>query len=140
MEKNSFLVMSPGRMGGEGIELILDYLRMCLHLDIIKFNRMLSQIQKYEEELWDLYGIMGEADACIAVAEYRAFLPEYECPKFQRKQEICTKDMYHPLIEDAVSNSLDMIFTFCNSFVSYSSICPSRIFSASCMVYSLLTD
>ena len=108
MEKNSFLVMSPGRMGGEGIELILDYLRMCLHLDIIKFNRMLLQIQKYEEELWDLYRIMGEADACIAVAEYRAFLAKYGYPEFQKKQEICTKDMYHPLIADAVPNSLEM--------------------------------
>lgn len=108
MEKNSFLLMSPGRMGGEGIELILDYLRMCLHLDIIKFNRMLLQIQKYEEELWSLYGIMGEADAYIAVAEYRAFLPQWECPKFHNKQEICTRDMYHPLIHDAVSNSLEM--------------------------------
>lgn len=108
MEKNSFLVMSPGRMGGEGLELILDYLRMCLHLDIIKFNRMLTQLQKYEEELWTLYRIMGETDAYIGVAEYRAFLPETTCPKFQKEQNIFATDMYHPLIENAVSNSLDM--------------------------------
>lgn len=108
MEKNSFLLMSPGRMAGEGLELILDYLRMCLHLDIIKFNRMLSQLQKYEEELWTLYRIMGEADTCIAIAEYRAFLPKVVYPEFQKEQKICAEDMYHPLIENAVSNSLDM--------------------------------
>lgn len=108
MEKNSFLVMSPGRMGGEGLELILDYLRMCFHLDIIKFNRMLSQLQKYEKELWNLYRIMGEADACIAIAEYRAFLPQTVCPEFQREKGIEVKDVYHPLIENAVPNSLKM--------------------------------
>lgn len=108
MEKNSFLVMSPGRMAGEGLELILDYLRMCLHLDIIKFNRMLLQLQQYEDELWNLYRIMGETDACIAVAEYRAFLPETVCPEFQMETNIYTVDMYHPLIENAVPNSLDM--------------------------------
>lgn len=108
MEKNSFLVMSPGRMGGEGLELILDYLRMCFHLDIIKFNRMLSQLQQFEEELWNLYRIAGETDACIAVVEYRAFLPQRACPEFQREKSIVVKDMYHPLIENAVSNSLDM--------------------------------
>lgn len=108
MEKNSYLVMSPGRMAGEGLELILDYLRMCLHLDIIKFNRMLLQIQQYEEELWELYRIVGETDACIAIAEYRAFLPETVCPEFEQEKRIDTKDMYHPLIENAVPNSLDM--------------------------------
>jgi len=108
MEKNSFLVMSPGRMAGEGLELILDYLRMCFHLDIIKFNRMLLQLQQYEDELWKLYRIMGETDACIAIAEYRAFLPETVCPEFQQKTNIYTEGMYHPLIENAVPNSLDM--------------------------------
>ena len=106
--KNSYLVMSPGRMGGEGLELILDYLRMCLHLDIIKFNRMLLQLQQYEDELWDLYRIIGETDACIAVAEYRAFLPETVCPEFRQEKNICARNMYHPLIENAVPNSLNM--------------------------------
>ena len=108
IEKNSFLVMSPGRMGGEGVELILDYLRMCLHLDIIKFNRMLRQIQQYEKEIWTLYEILGEADACIAVAEYRAFLPYATVPVFHKEKKIEASDMYHPLIENAVSNSLNM--------------------------------
>ena len=108
MEKNSFLVMSQGRLVGEGMELILDYLRMCFHLDIIKFNRMLLQLQKYEDELWSLHRIVGETDACIAVAEYRDFLPETVCPEFEHAKKIYAKDIYHPLIENAVPNSLDM--------------------------------
>lgn len=108
IEKNSFLVMSPGRMGGEGLELILDYLRMCLHLDIIKFNHMLRQIQQYEKEIWLLYEVLGETDACIAIAEYRAFLPQTAIPIFHKEKNIDVLDMYHPLIENAVSNSLEM--------------------------------
>ena len=106
--KNSFLVMSPGRMAGEGLELILDYLRMCLHLDIIKFNNMLLQLQKQEEEIWKLYEIMGDADACIAIAEYRASLPVVTCPVFHEEKLISMINGYHPLIEDAVPNSLEM--------------------------------
>ena len=108
MEKNSFLVMSPGRMAGEGLELILDYLRMCFHLDIIKFNCMLLQLQQYEDKLWCLYRIIGETDACIAIAEYRAFLPETICPTICQGKNICARDIYHPLIENAVANSLGM--------------------------------
>lgn len=109
MEKNSFLVMSPGRMAGEGAELLLDYLRMCFHLDIIKFNRMLLQLQQYESELWSLHRIIGETDTYIAIAEYRAFLPETVCPKFTQNKNIYAKDIYHPLIENAVPNSLNMV-------------------------------
>lgn len=109
MEKNSFLVMSPGRMAGEGAELLLDYLRMCFHLDIIKFNHMLLQLQQYESELWSLHRIIGETDTYIAIAEYRAFLPETVCPKFTQNKNIYAKDIYHPLIENAVPNSLNMV-------------------------------
>ena len=108
IRKNSYLVMSPGRLGGEGLELILDYFRMCFHLDIIKFNKMLLQLQNYENEIWKMYEIMGKTDACIAITCYRAFLPENCNPKFQEISQIIMEDGYHPLIENAVANSLDM--------------------------------
>lgn len=107
-EKNSFWVMSPGRMVGEGVELVLDYLRMCFHLDIIKFNNMLLQLQKQEEEIWRLYEILGETDTCIAITEYRAFLPQVVCPRFHEDRKIWMKKGYHPFIENAVPNSLNM--------------------------------
>ena len=106
IRKNSYLVMSPGRMAGEGLELILDYLRMCLHLDIIKFNRMLSGLQQYEKELWNLYEILGEIDAYIAVAQYREYLSKICCPTFVQDKEIEMVDGYHPLIEKPVCNSI----------------------------------
>ena len=108
VRKNSYLVMSPGRMNGEGLELILDYLRMCLHLDIIKFNKMLSGLQQYESQVWKLYEIMGEIDACIAIACYRASMEHISTPEFVQKREIEMISGYHPLIENPVSNSLVM--------------------------------
>ena len=106
IRKNSYLVMSPGRMAGEGLELILDYLRMCLHLDIIKFNRMLTGLQQYEKELWSLYEILGEIDAYIAVAQYREYLSKTCCPTFVQNKEMEMVEGYHPLIENPVCNSI----------------------------------
>lgn len=106
IRKNSYLVMSPGRMVGEGLELILDYLRMCLHLDIIKFNRMLTGLQQYEKELWSLYEILGEIDAYIAVAQYREYLSKTCCPIFVQDKEMEMVEGYHPLIENPVCNSI----------------------------------
>lgn len=108
VQKNSFLVMSAGRMAGEGIELVLDYLRMCLHLDIIKFNNMLQQLQQNEEKIWKLYEILGEADACTAIVQYRKFLNKTCKPKFIKEQKVIANEVYHPLVEKAVPNSLHM--------------------------------
>ena len=121
-QKHSYLVMSSGRMSGNGFEVILDYLRMCLHLDIIKFNQMLCEIQKHIHKIWRLYEIAGEVDACIAIGEYRAFLQSYCIPtfscsdgniflcdsKFQTKRKIQMQQGYHPLVEQAVPNSVTL--------------------------------
>lgn len=108
VQKHSFLVMSPGRMAGEGLELILDYLRMCLHLDIIKFNRMLSELKKQEAKIWMLYEILGELDACIAIDCYRSFLKQFCVPEFWKEKKLQTEEMYHPLVKNAVPNSFAM--------------------------------
>lgn len=108
VRKNSFLVMSPGRMEGEGLELILDYLRMCFHLDIIKFNKMLTGIQQYQNEVWKLFEILGETDSCIAVACYRASMKKVCVPEFVQEKTVEMAEGYHPLVENPVTNSLRM--------------------------------
>ncbi len=108
VQKNSFLVGVPGRMAGEGIELILDYLRMCLHLDLIKFNQMLYELQQKENEIWKLYEILGEADACTAIVQYRKFLKQTCKPEFENKKQFFARGIYHPLLENPVSNSFSM--------------------------------
>lgn len=104
--KNSFLLLSRGRMAGQGFELILDYLRMCLHLDRIKFNSMLSYFQKNKEEIWKTYSILGELDSCIALGAYRAYLPGYCTPVFEESSKMDMVEGYHPLLEHPVKNSL----------------------------------
>ncbi len=106
--KNSFLLMSRGRLAGQGLELILDYLRMCFHLDMIKFNSMLSIFQQNSSQLWKTYEILGELDGCLAIGAYRAFLPVYCIPDFWEKREMDMEEGYHPLLKKAVSNTLHM--------------------------------
>lgn len=106
--KNAFLVVSRGNMAGQGMEVILDYLRMCFHPDIIKFNSMLKQLQQHMDELWEIYALLGKLDSCLAIGEYRTYLSFYCIPRFQDEKEIILEKAYHPLVEKAVPNSLDM--------------------------------
>ena len=106
--KHSYLLGSGRGAGGQELEIILDYLRMCFHLDIIKFNSMLSQLQQRINSLWELYALLGELDSCIAIGAYRAWLPGWCTPVFTEKREILLKEGYHPLVENPVPNSLIM--------------------------------
>lgn len=107
-QKNSFLVLSRGRLSGQGMELILDYLRMCFHLDIIKFNSMLKQLQQDMDGIWEIYALLGELDSCLAIGAYRASLPVWCVPQFADNAGIIMDEGYHPLVSEAVPNSLRM--------------------------------
>jgi hypothetical protein len=110
--RQAFWLMPSGSTLGEGLEVVLSYLRMCFHPDIIKFNHMITQIRGHGEEIWQLYELLGEWDSCTAIAWYRAFLPVYCIPQVEEKlpgeAELVLEEVYHPLIPSAVPNSLRM--------------------------------
>ena len=104
----SFLVMSGNRMSGSGnpLDMLLDYLRMGFHLDLIKFNQMLSEVRKHIKDIDQMITVAGRIEAMIAVGAYRASLQEYCVPEFVKENSIDTKDMYHPLIKEPVKNDM----------------------------------
>lgn len=106
LEKKSFLLLSPGRMSGQGFELILDYIRMIFHLDIIQFNRILGKVKENRDKIKLLHHYIGEIDACLAIAEYRETLPFWTVPEISDIKEIHIKQGYHPLIKKPVANDL----------------------------------
>ncbi len=103
----SYLLMSPGRMSGDMMEIGLDYLRMFFHLDIIKFNSMLSEVYKYRTEIDSMLTIIGQLDACLSVGEFRTFLIDYCIPKYEAKI-YRAKELYHPLLQNPVKNDVDV--------------------------------
>lgn len=91
------------------LELLMDYLRLLFHADIIKFNSMLKCLQGHIDEIEELRAIYGRFDTAIAVASYRNAL-EVSCrPVFMDESIVCIKieDGYHPLIKEAVKNSIE---------------------------------
>lgn len=106
-ERFSFLIMSKGRMMGNQAELLIDYLRMFLHLDILKFNSMYHEIQKQYDKICHMVTIIGWIDTIIAIGEYREYLGDYCIPEFQ-KDQYDTGEMYHPLLEHPVKNSFQI--------------------------------
>lgn len=96
----------------DGIETIfISYLKLFFHVDFIKFYSMLKQVTGHEKEIDELFTTMGELDAMIAIASFREFLPYYCEPVLDKKNEnthisMEVKDMYHPMIDNPVANSI----------------------------------
>ncbi len=102
------MVMSIGRNGGSMEEAILMYVRMIFHFDLIKFNQMLKEVKTKTAECESLFHGLGEIDACIAIASFREALPYYSVPELLEttNRKMVLDNVYHPMIPDAVSNSI----------------------------------
>ena len=111
MRRNSFWVMSPGRgstnASGNPIEILMDYIRMVFHVDLIKFNGMLKHLRGHIEDVDALIRITGFLETAISVWAFRQSLEEGYClPEFVEKMEIEMEEGYHPLLEKPVKNSI----------------------------------
>lgn len=107
-KRGSFIIMSGGRMSGSGnpLDMFFDFVRMGFHLDLIKFNQMLSEIRKHISDIDNMITILGKIEAMIAIGEYRASLEEYCMPVFSKEMVLHADELYHPLINEPVKNTI----------------------------------
>lgn len=106
----SYIVMSGARMtntGGNPLDMLLDFVRMGFHLDLIKFNQMLSEVRKHINEIDGMITTLGKIEAMIAIGEYRELHP-YCIPEFADQKEIEVQELYHPLLSEPVANDFSI--------------------------------
>ena len=92
-------------------KVILVYLKMIFHIDLIKLYAMLHTVKEKKETLIHLLCAMGEIEACVSVAYARAAFDEMTVPEFEAWEKggdilLEAEGLFHPLIENPVKNSL----------------------------------
>lgn len=112
-DMNGFLrfsgfVLSGNRAGGAGnpLDMVMDYLRMLHHIDMIRFNQMLKFARKNMPAIMEMLMIIGKMDMILSIGAYRASLQFYCIPEFCDERKLEIKEVYHPLIEEPVTNSI----------------------------------
>ena len=108
--KNSWLV-SGGNMSGDILDSFMDYIRILFHIDLMKVCDMVNELKKHENELADIYNITGYIDSMVSIASFRAGTGSWCVPvlKYTDSMKNITMeftDLYHPLIENPVKNSI----------------------------------
>lgn len=106
--RNTKLIMSGKSMTGDLADMILDYVRMLFHVDLIKFNSMLSTFRSNKESILRMYETIGLLDSMIAAASFREMMDYYCEPVLSKDRTpyINVKEVYHPLIDEPVTNSI----------------------------------
>ncbi len=93
----------------EGNDLILmgiEYLNMVLLYDLLSYLRSIGYIKAKKEIIQQTFEIVAELDVAIAIASYLEEIPYHCVPNFIETNELTFKEIYHPLIKDAVPNTV----------------------------------
>ena len=104
--KNSGILTS-GNVTGSLSEMVLDYVRMLTHIDLIKFNHMLKKLDSHEDKVYELMETLGYIEACICVASFRKQLEYWSRPALSSHGSyLSVTEVFHPLIKEPVVNSI----------------------------------
>jgi hypothetical protein len=73
---------------------------------LIAFLRVVDDLKKSREQFRRIFDAIGSTDAHIAIASWMGSVPVSAVPAFNSTGTIDVTGMYHPLIKEAVGNSL----------------------------------
>lgn len=90
-----------------------EYANMITLSELITYEKVKETIIKNKEYLKSIYEYVGGVDALISISSFRTSLDYYSKPQFStstKKEDniINFEELYHPLINNPVSNSLDI--------------------------------
>ena len=102
--KGSFILLFQGGV----LSILLDYIRILFHIDLIKFNQMLKEVQNHISEINIVIENMGFIESMIAIASFRKSLPYHVVPELTegKKAYIKIAEASHPMIANPVPNSV----------------------------------
>lgn len=91
---------------GDVVGLLLDYTMGITLWQITTYDKVLRRLGRKVPEYFRIYECIGELDAAICTASFRKSLPGYCLPEYTDAKKLVMEEMYHPLIQDPVVNSL----------------------------------
>ena len=88
--------------------IFIEYVRMFFCVDIIAYENAVRILEKNREKLLEIYDFIAKVDFAMSIAYYRKSVDEYTNPEFIETNEMELIDVYHPLIDNAVKNSINI--------------------------------
>jgi hypothetical protein len=93
-------------VGGDLSALLFEYLNLVFWLDANALFFGSRELRARAPELLRVIAAVGEVDAAVSVASYRAGTPGWTRPTFRSSVSADLTDVRHPLLPDAIPNSI----------------------------------
>lgn len=94
---------------GKAFAGIFEGISVMFLLEEAAYYRISSEIEEKRSLILELYCILGEIEALISVACYQGSLDgNFSKPEFIKEVQLEIEEGIHPLVEDAVSNSINI--------------------------------
>lgn len=107
-KKLGYLVIDKSSMNELALT-VIEYLNMFLLFDIIAYYRSVNTLLKNQADIRAVFENVASLDTSISIASYLEEIPFYTTPTFNETDTISFRDLYHPLISRAISNTVENI-------------------------------
>ena len=87
---------------------IVAYLNYFWLFNLVAFVRSIQVIGDQQGKIQQIFELVASLDAEISITSYLENLPYYCRPRFNMKNHIEVREIYHPLLADPVSNSFHL--------------------------------
>ena len=93
--------------GASGVmsDAIWTYFSIMFLYDIRNYNNFMKMVIEHNRDFHELYRTVGEMDSAISVLSFRKSLPNFTIPVFRQENSIDFDGIYHPLIQEPVTNT-----------------------------------
>ncbi len=92
--------------GASEFAFFAEYIDIMFLSDIRRYNKFAKTVAQKSENIIRLFETIGELDASIAIISYRKSLDYFCCPTFTTEEGVTAIGIYHPLVEEPVSNDV----------------------------------
>ena len=88
--------------------LFVELIKIQFNLDTILFYSFIDSINNEKQNLDKLFQFIGKIDVAITIASIKSGSLNTCKPQFIKEQNIITTDIYHPLIKNCITNSIEL--------------------------------
>ena len=90
------------------IMLLVEYIKMFFHVDLIMINRLIRQLKFHVNDIDRIRSIIGTIDASIAAGSYKRSLERSCVPQFVEGDKAVyeVRECVHPMLNEPVPNSI----------------------------------
>jgi len=93
---------------GNPLDILMDYLKMIFHVDILAFNHIYHIVKGHISEIDCILSNVGYLESAIVISEFRESLHgEYALPVFCDGASVNIQEGYHPLLHNPVKNTIN---------------------------------